>query len=176
MKKYLVSGILSCLVLVSCKDEKKTEEAEVKIVENPFSITITGIVEKNDSFQIYYNEDGSETYDGTQMINLDVVGSPTPQDLVFKFPENERPLNIRFDIGNNPDQKQVKFNGFKIQYKDKTFSGVESNIFKYFYSNGQVELDTVGAIAKIKILPNEPYDPIIGATPALKAEIEKFYK
>ena len=176
MKKYLLSGVLLCLVLVSCKNEKKAEETEVKVVENPFSITVTGIVEKNDSFQIYYNEDGTEAYDGTQMINLEVVGSPTAQELVFKFPENEKPLNIRFDIGNNPEQKQVKFNGFKIEYKDKSFSAVESNFFKYFYSNGQVELDTVATTAKIKILPNETYDPIIGATPALKAEIEKLYK
>lgn len=177
--KFIMFIVLFTSVFVGCKDDKSVDDLEVKkseVATSGFKITINAIVNQDDSFQIFFNEDGSESYDGTQMIDIPVKGKAEAQDLVFSLPEDAKPMNLRFDIGSNSAQKSVKFNSLKIDFNGKSFTTDGAKFFKYFYPNGQVECDTINATAKIVEKPNEIYDPIIGATPDLKKEIENLYK
>jgi hypothetical protein len=173
--KSIILSLSLILVLSSCKGDKK-EELEAQVPKNiPFTITVSAIVEKDDVFQIFYNEDGTEAFPADQAITISVIGKKEPQDLVFTLPPDATPLSLRFDIGANKELKQVAFKGFRINYLDNSFSANAAQFFKYFYPNGQVELDTVNTIAKINIVEGQLYDPIIGATMDLKSEILKLY-
>lgn len=174
MKKLILSSLVISVLFTSCKGDKN-ENNEVVENEKPFTVTVNAIIEKDDEFQIYFNEDGSEAYQPEQYVNVVVKGNPEAQDLVFVMPKDVSPMNLRFDLGSNKEQKDVKFNSFDIDYKDKKFSTKGAAIFKYFYPNTQVTCDTINASAKINVKEGENYDPIIGATPTLKTEIQKLY-
>lgn len=173
MRALILSGLLFSLLLSSCKDDKTAESANEEI--KPFTISVNVVVDKDSEFQIYYNEDGSETYPPEQYVNVVIKGSKDPQDLIFKLPNDVSPMNLRFDLGSTKELKEVKFNSFDIDFKDKKFNTKGALIFKYFYPNTQVVCDTLNALAKINVKEGENYDPIIGATPLLKTEIQKLY-
>jgi len=175
MKAYFISCLVLVFLVTSCKNDKSVNETVAEEVDKPFTVTFNAIVEKDDVFQVFYSEDGSESFLPENAITINVTGSPQPQDLVFTMPEDASPMLIRFDIGANPELKQVAFKSFKIEYLNKKTEGSSNDFFKYFYPNTQVEIDSLNTIAKIKILEGEPYDPILGSTIELKNEILKLY-
>lgn len=177
MKSIFLSSLALCLVLISCKDEKKTEEVAVPTVEvvKSFKVTVNAVVEQNDIFQIFYNEDGSEAFTAEQSVAINIAGKPEPQDLIFELPEDAMPASLRFDIGANVDLKKVSFKSLKIQYLDKTISADATTFFKYFYPNPQVEVDMATGVATMKAPAGETYDPILGTTPELKAALGSLY-
>lgn len=173
--KFIILIVLFASVFVGCKDEKSSKVGtdEKPKTEEGFNITFNAIVEKDDEFKLFYNEDGSEAYDGEQMVVLKIVGKSEAQDLSFSLPEDATPMNLRFDIGGNKDLKKVEFNNFKIKHNKKTFIAEKANFFKYFYPNSQVEVDSINAVAKIIAKPSDVYNPIIGGTGHLIGEITK---
>lgn len=177
MKSLILSLSAIVFLFISCKDDKKEKTDDVQTPVNiPFTVTVNAIVEKDDVFQIFYNEDGAESFPGEQAVTINIKGSSEPQDLVFILPKDAAPMSLRFDIGANKDLKQVSFKSLRINYLDKMFSTDGGKFSKYFYPNAQVEYDiTNGSVAKIKMIDGQPYDPIIGATMNLKSEILKLY-
>lgn len=176
MKSIILSLSAVLILLTSCKSDKKEAAEEVKGPTNiPFTVTVNAIVEKDDVFQIFYNEDGAETFPAEQAVTIDVKGKPEPQELVFILPASAAPMSLRFDIGANKDLKQVVFKRLQINYLDKSFTADGIQFFKYFFPGDQVEFDIPNSTAKIKAVEGKPYDPIIFATMELKAGIIKLY-
>lgn len=176
MKSIIFSLSAVLILFSSCKGDKTENTDKVQTPTNiPFTITVSAIVEKDDVFQIFYNEDGKEAFLPENAITINVTGKKEPQDLVFTLPSDATPMSLRFDIGANKELKQVAFKGFRINYLDKSFKAEGAQFFKYFYPNTQVEFDVASSTAKIKSVEGEAYDPIIGATMDLKAEILKLY-
>jgi len=181
-RKIIPILVLLLAVVVSCKVDKAENGAKGPNTEESvttgagFKISFNAVVEKDDSFQLFYNEDGTEAFDGDQMIELKLKGNAEPQNIEFVLPDAAKPLNLRFDIGSSRELKQVKFNNLSIDYKGKNFKAEGSNFFKYFYPNDQVVCDTVASVAKIITKPEQPYDPIIGGTLYLRTELEKLNK
>ena len=177
MKSIVLTLCTVGLLLVSCKDDKKVEDtvAEQK-KDSSFTVKVKAIVKKDDVFQIFYNEDGTEAFDPNHVITVGVKGSDAEQDIVFTMPEEAVPSGLRFDIGANKELKEVPVKGFEITYFDKSIKGTGKDFMKYFYPNPQVEFDTINNIAKIKPVPADAaYDPIVGSTSALNTELKKFY-
>lgn len=177
MKSLFLSSLALCLFLVSCKDEKKVEkdEAPAAEVSKSFKVTVNAIVEQNDIFQIFYNEDGSDAFVPEQSVAINIAGKPEAQDLVFELPEEAMPASLRFDIGANVDLKKVSFKSLNIQYMDKSITATANTFFNYFYPNPQVEVDKATGIATMKAPKGETYDPILGTTPELKTAIGNLY-
>lgn len=176
MKSLILSLSAVLILFSSCKGDKTESTDKVQTPTNiPFTITVKAIVEKDDVFQIFYNEDGAEAFPPEQAVTIDVKGKPEAQDLVFILPSDAAPMSLRFDIGANKDLKQVVFKELRINYLDKSFTAQGAQFFKYFYPNAQVEFDVASSTAKINAIEGQPYDPIIGATMDLKAEILKLY-
>jgi hypothetical protein len=182
--KFIPLLIVLMSVVASCKlENEKTADSSTENTESTskttgtgFKISFNAIVDKDDAFQIFYNEDGTEGFTGDQMVNLKIKGSTEAQTIEFVLPDDANPLNLRFDIGSNKELKQVKFNGFKMSFKGNAFSAESPEFFKYFYPNEQVSCDTINAIAKNIGKEGKDYDPIIGGTLYLRNEIEKLYK
>lgn len=177
MKNYILSGLLFGFLFISCKEDKAPEETnDIAKEEVPFTITVNAVVDQDADFQIYFNEDGSEDYTAEQYVNLAIKGSQEAQDLVFILPNDVSPMNLRFDLGSTKELKEVKFNSINIDFNGKNLSIPKEGIFRSFYPNMQVVADTINATAKINVKEGELYDPIIGATPELKKQIETLYK
>jgi hypothetical protein len=175
MKKIFLSVLFSSLLLLSCKGDKDTEK-EVTEKLKAFTITFDAIVEKDDVFQIFYNEDGTDNFPAENAVTINIVGNPNTQEIIFVLPDDVMPSALRFDIGANKELTQVTFKGFKIEYLQNVLKSDAKDFHKYFYPNTQVELDSVSAVAKIKMLEaDQGYDPILGSTTELKAKIQSLY-
>ena len=173
--KTLIAFFIVALTLISCKDEKAKEEPVAK-VDNAFIITFNLIVKKDDNFQIYYNEDGSDSFPPENYIDVAVKGSDNPQEIIFKLPEDALPASLRFDLGSNKEQGEIKINDFKMKYLDKVFFAKDISFINYFWSNDQIDYIKDKAIAKQKPIDNQPYDPIFIGTELLKIELKKITK
>ena len=170
--KILITLFISAITLISCKDDK-TKEAPEEKVDKTFNITFNLIVPKDDNFQIYYNGDGSDSFSPESYVDVAVKGSKAPQEITFKLPEDVIPASLRFDLGSNKEQGEIKINDFKMKYLDKVFGAKDVSVINYFWNNPQIEYSKDKAIAKPKPSENEPYDPIFMATELLKIELKK---
>jgi hypothetical protein len=175
MKAFILSGLLLSVLLISCKDDKTKEEVFVNKEEaKPFTVTVNAVVKKDDIFQFFYNEDGSDTFPPENAITINVKGSENPQDLVFSFPQDVLPYSLRFDLGGNDKQDEVKINKFEVDYLKKSIV-VKDTIFRYyFYPNEHIKYDLKTAIAKPNPTGETPYDPIFMPTNDFKKELKIF--
>jgi hypothetical protein len=174
-KTYIAFAFL--ILFSSCKkDNNQINEIPEPVEDKSFRVTMNLVVQKDDNFQIYYNEDGSDIYTPDKYIDVPVKGNTQAQDIIFKLPEDALPTSLRFDLGSNKEQGAVKINDFRMKYFDKTFVAKDTLFIYYFGHNQQVEYDRGKAIAKPKIISNETYDPIFTGTELLKEEIKKMVK
>ncbi|MVO10613.1 hypothetical protein GOQ30_15675 [Flavobacterium sp. TP390] len=181
--KNFFKTILFCFVLlvaISCKKEeeqKDVENVQAEIVEKDESLHVIFdvIVPEDDNFQIYWFDNGAPI-DPEHYVNIDIKGAPTAQTLDFKIPDDFIPTQLRFDIGSNKNQKEVKFLSCEFKYLDKVFKIQGSDFWMYFGNNASIEYNKEEATAKpITNLP-EGYDPIFGGTENTVRELENLYK
>ena len=180
MRNNFIKAVILVLIstFVSCKnDGKKIETTEEKVVvDNKLNVVMNLIVEKDDNFQIYYTEDGSDNFTADKFVNIDVKGSPTAQEIVFKIPEDVLPRQLRFDIGSNKEQKDIKIISFKLKYFDKIFEVQGKDFWVYFGNNTSIKYSRENAIATPLTKNAEGYDPIFGGTSNLTKELDKIIK
>lgn len=181
MRTIVFTILVLSLSFVSCEN-KKTEEnsttpESVVSKDSPFTVKINALILKDDIFNIYYNEDGKDVYLPEQVVIIETKGNNTAQDIVFELPKDVMPMNLRFDLGSNKDQKSIKINSFQMDYMGKSFATKSGGEFiKYFSPNPQIVFDAATSSANIVIDETVMYDPIFFATPDLKKEIENLYK
>ncbi len=172
--KFLLIVVVVCIL--SCKNDTKTDTPTKLEVDKSFNVIVDMIVKKDDSFQIYYNEDGSQVFAPEKFINVDVKGSNASQEVKFKLPQDVIPANIRFDLGGNKLQNEIKMVNFRMKYYDKTFEAKDSILEFYFGYNTQIKYDKKTSLAKIKPQNGEVYDPIFIAKTNLQEELKKLIK
>lgn len=176
--KRLVLLFITLVAIVSCKDEKKPEAtvAEAPKTDNLFTVTLNATVLKDDSFQLYYRQVGINQYEEKNSLFVEFKGSPAPQDIVFRLPEDVIPEFIRLDFGVNKQQSVIKVNSFKMDYFGKEFKVDGVNFFNFLQvAETTMKLDKANATVT-PFEKNGSYDPITTSELGLKTEIEKLVK
>lgn len=175
INKRLILTLFAIISLVSCKDEQqKTEEKveEVKI-DNLFTITLNATVLKDDSFQLFYRDASAVEYTQENSLFVEFKGSESPQDIVFKLPEDIIPEFIRLDFGVNKEQSPVKINTLKLSYLGKDFTIEGTNFFNYMIVEEKtMKVDKENATVT-PFETNGSYDPTSSSEIGLKNEIQK---
>jgi hypothetical protein len=177
MKNKIIIVVLFSL-LVSCNPKKEQDKALE--LNKSVKVTLTAIVQKNDSFQLFYKEEDNATklYDENNSVWIDVVASDKPQEIQFLLPENVLPNYLRLDFGVTEIHKNIKINGLNISYLDKKVN-INSNTFfdTYFIPNQCIQVEDK-ATGLIKLQKDEAgtYDPIFISGENLKFELQKMYK
>lgn len=177
MKKIL--SFLLVFALISCKNDKTPDQenpkAETQVTGNDFyTITLDLVAQKDDSFHVFYTEDGSVNFDENNSVWCEFKGSLNSQKLVFNLKKGIMPNQLRFDFGLNKEQGEVKLNSVEVAYLDnkRTFSGPE--IFKYFRPN---ESSTTIDVNTQTLKPIKPDDNTsLYPLETLKPELEKMMK
>lgn len=176
--KLLAGAVFFTLLFSACKDDKSKENqpaAEEKApVESKVSITVDMVVPVDDTFQIFYSEDGTLNFTEEKSVRVNVKGKPESQKIVFDFPEGVAFTFLRFDAGENKLQKEMKMDNFLIKYYDKKFEAKGNLFFQYFAPNDQIKVD----MAKSTFVPQgkEPYDPIFYPLEPLGDVLNKLVK
>jgi hypothetical protein len=178
MRSVILKAFAISFFIISCKENVQEKEPVVtqEIKEEPFTVTVNGVVDKDDTFQIFYNEEGTDVFAPEDAVTINIKGSSAPQDMVFALPSGVEPQVIRFDIGANDQLKKVKINSFTLSYADKSFTVKGKEMDKYFITNSQIKFDAANSEANITTNGTDPYDPLFVSTPALKEQIMNLYK
>ena len=174
--KNILLSLFVLLVLGSCKNETKKKEGDEKLAElkETFDVNFNLIVEKDDTFQLYYTEDGTLNFSDDKSIKSVVEGSANAQDVLFKLPEGVLPTNIRLDFGDNPKQASVLVNSLKLKYLNNEFNVTKDLVPQYFYLfNEQVKYDVAKSSIIILSKPGQFYDPLMWCNESLSQEMIK---
>ena len=180
--KNIVLSILMMFALASCKNETtktETTKAETELKET-FDVNFNLIVTKDDTFKLYYTEDGTLNFGDDRAVLCVVKGSVSPQDLLFKLPADVLPTQVRLDFGDNVEQGDVIVNSMKFKYLknvyEKTF-GAGEDITHYFYPlEAQVKIDNATKTVKLLKPQGQIHDPLMWSNQLLSEEMVKLYK
>lgn len=132
--KFLALFVIVSTLFVGCKDEKSNDaiDAVTAKEQKNFKVTLNVTVKKNDTFSIFYTEDGSIDFTKTTPIWVEVKGSDSPQDVVFNLPEDIIPTQLRLDFGMSKDQEEIVINKFKMDFFGKSFEAAGEQFYVYF--------------------------------------------
>lgn len=177
----LFLALLMLSALVSCKKEESKENTDVTSnpTKNIFTITLNAVVQKDDSFQVYFKDVDNDQvpFEESKSVYIDVKGSETAQDIVFNLPEDAYPAQIRLDYGINKEQTAIKINSFKINYLDKTLELTPNEFFNHFIFNETTLVkDTINNLIKPIIFDGGGYDPMSYSEKLLNDKLQKIIK
>lgn len=173
----IVLSALVILFMVSCKnDTKETTKDEEKLPET-FNVSFNLTVKKDDTFQLYYTEDGTLNFGDALSVKSVVKGSESPQEILFKLPVDVLPTNIRLDLGENKDQENIVVNSMKLKYFDNVFEAKENLVKNYFYLvEAQEKYDEATSTILLVKPAGQQYDPFMWSNEALAVELTKLVK
>lgn len=163
--KYCILGMLTLTTVLSCKIDNKEEGYTPEKTEAPknvnsnVKITLDMIVPKDDTFQIFYNENGEMDYNGDLSLRVPVKGQEAPQKIEFPLKEEALPTTIRIDFGENPGQGKMTISKVTVKYFDKALEVSGADFFNYWSPNENLVVDKVAATLTPKSV-NNSYDPM----------------
>ena len=149
MKRVLFSLLLSFTLLLtySCNTEK--DEAIEFSTDQPLSskglvFDLEGVFPKNNRFELFYSAD--QNFDGKRMLRQAIYGESIVQKIIFKLNDNNKPQNLRLDLGSNEYQLYVLMKNIVIKDNGEVIlDGINEN-----YNIGENKL-----LLSRKLLNNE---------------------
>ena len=175
MLRYSLVALFAISSLVSCKIDKKyenkTEPAAVEVEADATStgkvvVTLNAIITEDDSFQLFYTEDGSLDFNGDFTKVLPVKGKPEAQDIRFVLRDEAAPSSLRLDIGDNKKQGNIILNTITVNYNGKSFVIKGGTEFLKYFQSTNVGTQDVNANS-VTLVPKEidgNYDPMFYPT------------
>ena len=180
MKTKFTFVTLVALVLFSCKQESKKAETDTKKAEfsKIFKVTLDVKVNKDDTFHLFYTEDGSINFSEESSLWVELKGNPENQQVVFNLHENTIPTQMRIDFGINKGQDDMIIKNYKMEYAGKTFNAAGPQFFNLFRPNELVALveASTGAIKPIKKEGQTYFGPSFYPKEELAKQIEILVK
>lgn len=133
--RIILSILLVTVFFTGCKNDKSVDSLEVvtpEVVDNTFKVRMNVTVKKDDTFSLYYTEDGSTDFTKIPPLWMVVKGNPSHQDVVFTLPPDVIPTQLRLDFGMNKDQEPLIINSFQMNYLKNEFKIPGNQFFIYF--------------------------------------------
>lgn len=142
-------------VLVSCKKEKEETVVENKNVNKFFSVELEAAASKADNFAVYFSEDNTVDFKGTNAVWSGIKGGNQFETLTFALSEERIPTHIRLDFGLKADQDSVVVKNVKVSYYGNDYQFKGSDFFQYFIQDKQFNTKTDVAKGTITFLKKD---------------------
>lgn len=173
-------GLLIIFSLFSCKNENASGDKNQAELKETYNVSFNLVVPKDDTFKLYYTEDGTLNFGDDHAVLCVVKGNENPQELLFKLPADVFPTNVRLDFGDNVDQGDIVVNSMKFNYLKNTFEkafGPTEEITHYFYPlESQISIDNATKTVKLLKPAGQNHDPLMWSNQLLSDEMMKLYK
>lgn len=180
MKKIIFSSLLCAAIfsMTSCsKDGANSAEVTSEnagVESKGLVMTLEGVFPTNDTYQIFYSNDGSFSED--KSVRIPVIGQSVLQKIVVELPENVKPQNLRLDYGYNPNQTVVTIKKATFTYQGNVFEVEGVDFYGKFFVDGQAtSYDPITLSINIKSNDDGTYDPYALSTDELKKNLNKLY-
>lgn len=167
------------LFFVGCKQDKSEllnkNHSEKKEIDNAlksqFIVDLEVIVSNDEVFEMFYQDYDNHKYTWKTKIKKKIKGSDKLQTIRFKMPETYFPKSLRFDFGDNPETKYIKFVSLKMTYEDLNITINPAEFGAFFVSNSYVTYNkNTGEITTKKI--KSKYDPYFDSKPVFKQRLK----
>ncbi|TBX71228.1 hypothetical protein EZL74_01605 [Flavobacterium silvisoli] len=135
--KFLMIVFAVSSFLVSCKKEKEETVIENKNVNKFFSVELEAAASKADNFALYFSEDNTVDFKGTNAVWSGIKGGNQFETLTFALSEERIPTHIRLDFGLKADQDSVVVKNVKVSYYGNDYQFKGSDFFQYFIQDKQ---------------------------------------
>lgn len=178
-----ITLVFSLLFVFACNKDKakentKAEAPKIPVTENVdkrYKVKLDFIAKKDDSFSLFYTEDGSIDFTKIEPIWVEFKGNPEMQEIVFNIPDKVVPTQIRLDFGVNKDQSEVVIRSLKMEHAGKYFEAQGNLFFEYFRPDPtktiiDKETAVVKAVVKDGVRQSPSFYPI---EDVMKAELAK---
>lgn len=151
------------ILAIGCKDEKSTKEVssqeQKESDDSEIQVIVDMTVKNDDTFEMFYNEDGTLDFKTNNSVRVDVKGKPETQSITFNLPDTLHVANLRFDPGQNSKQGEMVMNKLIIRLHDKEVEFNAADFFKHFNS-----VETIKAqpekFSFVGVMVNGNYDPL----------------
>lgn len=182
MKNLTLLILGTFLTLTSCGDDKKpikNSDKETSSATNNYSIaskdlvlTINADFNTNDEIIVFWKDKSIGWFDDKNTIYGGASDIDGHQSIKFNFPRGIIPNDIRIDISNNKEQKDVKINFIKIESGDREayFFGNELN--NYFEGNEYLKITEGNEKVKLSTV-GDNYDPFFKTKHPFILELER---
>lgn len=177
--KFKILLLLVSISILSCKNEKSVDDPKVekpKVVESKVNVVLDMIVKKDDTFQLYYTEDGTLNFDDKLSVRVNVKGSEKTQKITFELPEKINFTFLRIDLGVSDKQEEMKVNNFVFKYFDKKWEAKGNTFFQFFGPNEQMVLNRDLSTLTPSPKAGQAYDPILYPSEGVGVELKKLLK
>ncbi len=134
MKAKIGMLLLLMTVFAGCKNEKSVDELEVATpeVDETFKVVVSVVAKADDTFSLFYTEDGSTDFSKIPALWMAFKGSETVQDITYTLPEDVLPTQIRLDFGMSDKQQDIVMKEVKFLYMGREFKIPVNMFFVYF--------------------------------------------
>ena len=182
MKKRIILSILFATVLFTgCKNDKSIDSLEVvtpKEIDNGFEVSVNVILKKDDTFSLFYTEDGTTDFSKTAPIWVAVKGNDAEQKVSYILPKDVFPTQLRLDFGLAKTQEDIILKSVVLSYKGKKREFVGPELGGYFVPDlNKCTFDPMtGTIKAIIIDGVRQFPSLYPQEKTLGPEIEKLAK
>jgi hypothetical protein len=145
------------LIITSCQKRSYNPDGNGDVFNVELDIKI-----KNDEELILFYKDGSnEWFIDSKTIAVSLKGSDDFQKVVFKFPNDILPNDMRLDIGTNEfkNQTHIEIKKFTLVYFDKRFEISGKKFITYFRGNQYIQYNEENMRFYLIKDPQGNYDP-----------------
>ncbi len=156
------------IIIDNVEKKKLSTKAEVKNitsverVKDIFKVTVTALVKKEDSFQLFYTKNNTSNFTEPNSVIKKFKGKESFQKIEFELPKGTVAEKLRLDIGTNRKQNTVKIKSILISYKNKEIFIPGRLIKKYFKPNHYISLNSNSLLYNLKeveVNGKRKYDP-----------------
>ncbi len=177
--RIILAIVLMTTFFVGCKNEKSVDSLEVvtpeTIVDKTFKVTLNVILKKDDTFSLFYTEDGTTDFSKTAPIWKAVKGSDAEQSVVYNLPEEVFPSQLRLDFGLAKVQDDITLKSVILEYKGKKREIVGPELASFFQADlNKCTFDASTGIIKAVIKDGvRQFPSLYPQEKMLKPEMEK---
>jgi hypothetical protein len=160
----------------SCKKDRNEPNQVKTFKDNNLKIHFDLIVQKDDSLQLFYMDEGIPNFTEEYSQWKAIKGSTGKQHVSFVLPEPIIPTAIRFDFGKTKKQDNFKVLNFTMEYHDKKYSTKDSTMVYYFTVNEQLQFDSSTMTLNVVNTSSQSYDPFICSTDLFTKQVRNLVK
>jgi hypothetical protein len=106
--------------------------------EPNLQVVAHAVVPRDDIFQLFHKIPGQPEFNQRNSIKTSIVGSPELQEIPFYLPNTFTFNELRLDLGDNPEQDQIRLEKISIHYGTKTYE-VSDSLLDFFPERHQID-------------------------------------
>jgi hypothetical protein len=170
-------GIICLSAFTACKLEKRyklsplpPQYAETKGT-GKVTVILKAVVTQDDTFQLFYTQDGSQNYSQDLSLFAQVKASDKAQDIIFNFPDEALPSALRIDFGENKNQEEIIIENLDVKYYDKTLTISAADFVTYYQPNEILKREGNTTVVTPKVI-DDNYDPMIFSNDKFSASVK----